>query len=260
MAPNLTAVPDFAAKRLRWYQHFDIDTSSRALVNLTGGVETNTLNVCQVELVGTCDPAHHASWGSAEAGKDYLFWPQAPDWGLTELAVFLRWMRDQHGVPLTGPDRWPAYPGSYGATSARMTGPQWEAFNGICGHLHVPENVHGDPGNIDFARLIALAKDGTTPEEDPMAGYTKQDIHDAVWKIDDIKAGSTETDPANTAWQPQSYLKNTYEGTVKILAALANPQPVTLTDAQVQALATNPALAENIAELVAVKLAARLAS
>ncbi|NEA61372.1 N-acetylmuramoyl-L-alanine amidase [Streptomyces sp. SID12488] len=37
-------------------------------------------------------------------------------------------------------------------------------------------------------------------------------------------------------------------------------RPATLTDAQVQALATNPALAESIAEKVAVKLAARLAN
>ncbi|MGW3652228.1 hypothetical protein [Streptomyces sp. NPDC000878] len=37
-------------------------------------------------------------------------------------------------------------------------------------------------------------------------------------------------------------------------------RPVTLTDAQVQALATNPALAEAIAEKVAAKLAARLAN
>ena len=65
LAPNLTAVPDLAAKRLRWYQHFDIETSSRALANLRGGVETNTLNVCQVELVGTCDPGSHTKWKAA---------------------------------------------------------------------------------------------------------------------------------------------------------------------------------------------------
>ncbi|MBQ1166121.1 hypothetical protein KBZ21_49875, partial [Streptomyces sp. A73] len=55
-APNLTAKPDFKNKRMVWYQHFDFDPSARALVNRAGGVETNTLNVCQVEVVGTCDP------------------------------------------------------------------------------------------------------------------------------------------------------------------------------------------------------------
>ncbi|MGW5426894.1 hypothetical protein ACWET9_06655 [Streptomyces sp. NPDC004059] len=54
-------------------------------------------------------------------------------------------------------------------------------------------------------------------EEDPMAGISKQDIHDAVWRIDDIAAGSTEKNAGNTTWQPQTYLKGTFENTVKLL-------------------------------------------
>jgi len=54
-------------------------------------------------------------------------------------------------------------------------------------------------------------------EEDPMAGMTKQDVHDAVWRIDDIKSGSTETNPGNTTWEPQTYLKGTFENSVKLL-------------------------------------------
>jgi hypothetical protein len=255
-APNLTAVPDFGARRLRWYQHFDIDVSSRALRNLAGGVETNTLNVCQVELVGTCDPHTHAAW----AGVEHIYWPQAPDWALTELAAFLAWMNAQHAVPLSGPDDWPAYPSSYGSTSARMTNAQWTNFEGVCGHLHVPENLHGDPGSIDFPKLIALAKGGTI-EEDPMAGITKADIYDAVWKTDAVAAPKDAPDAAtNPAWQAQSYLKDTNARTRQIQAALTNPQPVTLTDAQIQTLAASPVLAEAIAERVAAKLADRLAS
>jgi hypothetical protein len=30
----------------------------------------------------------------------------------------------------------------------------WEQFNGVCGHQHVPENKHWDPGAIAWARLI----------------------------------------------------------------------------------------------------------
>ncbi|MET9098288.1 hypothetical protein [Streptomyces antibioticus] len=164
-APTLTAVPDLAARKLKWYQHFDIDTSARALVNAAGGVETNTLNVCQVELVGTCDPATRDKWvkGGSAVGKDFIFWPDAPDWALAEVASFLKWINANHGVPLTGPSKWPAYPKSYGSSGGqRMTFTQWNSFKGICGHMHVPENSHGDPGSIDFARLIALAK-GTAP-------------------------------------------------------------------------------------------------
>ncbi|MDH6517726.1 hypothetical protein M2163_005292 [Streptomyces sp. SAI-135] len=169
LAPNLTAVPDLAAKRLHWYQHFDIETSSRALANLRGGVETNTLNVCQVELVGTCDPAIHGKWKTA--GKAHIYWPDAPDWALRGVARFLAWMHEEHGVPLAGPGAWPAYPSSYGSKHGqRMSGRKWEAFKGVCGHMHVPENNHGDPGAIDFPRLLKYAKadldvdDGNTPE------------------------------------------------------------------------------------------------
>ena len=167
-APNLTAVPDLAAKKLKWYQHFDIETSSRALVNLKGGVETNTLNVCQVELTGTCDPKTHAKWQAA--GHDHIYWPDAPEWALQGVARFLAWMHEQHGVPLSGPASWPAYPTSYGnGGGQRMTGAQWSDFKGVCGHMHVPENVHGDPGAIDFARILKDAKadldvDDDTPE------------------------------------------------------------------------------------------------
>ncbi|SDP78468.1 hypothetical protein SAMN04487981_14038 [Streptomyces sp. cf386] len=166
-APNLTAVPDLAAKKLKWYQHFDIETSSRALVNLRGGVETNTMNVCQVELVGTCDPKTHAKWKAA--GQAHIYWPDAPDWALQGVARFLAWMHEEHGVPLSGPKTWPAYPTSYGAGGQRLTGAQWSDFKGVCGHMHVPENVHGDPGAIDFARIVKYAKadldvDDDTPE------------------------------------------------------------------------------------------------
>ncbi|MCX4972815.1 peptidoglycan-binding protein [Streptomyces sp. NBC_00620] len=156
-APNLTAVPDLGAKKLKWYQHFDIETSSRALVNLRGGVETNTMNVCQVELVGTCDPATHAKWNAA--GRAHIYWPDAPDWALQGVARFLAWMHEEHGVPLSGPKSWPAYPTSYANRAGqRLKAAQWTDFKGVCGHMHVPENVHGDPGAIDFARLLKHAK------------------------------------------------------------------------------------------------------
>lgn len=70
---------------------------------------------------------------------------------------------------------------------------------------------------MSAADLRAWAQ-GTTIEEDPMAGMTKQDVHDATWKIDDIAAGSTEKNPDNKTWQPQTYLKGTFENTVKLLA------------------------------------------
>ncbi|MFJ5773898.1 peptidoglycan-binding protein [Streptomyces sp. NPDC093094] len=167
-APNLTAVPDFEAKRLRWFQHFDIEVSSRALANLRGGVETNTLNVCQVELVGTCDPKTHAKW--KDAGHTHVFWPKAPQWAVDGIARFLSWMHEEHGVPLSGPGSWPSYPKSFGKGGGqRMSGAQWQNFQGVCGHMHVPENDHGDPGSIDFGRLLEIAREDLDLEEPPPA-------------------------------------------------------------------------------------------
>lgn len=232
-APNLTAVPNFTDKRLDWYQHFDIDVSSRALVNLAGGVETNTLNVCQVELVGTCDPASHKKWGSTQ----HIFWPDAPEWALADLADFLRWMHVQHGMPLSGPAKWPAYPSSYAnGGGQRMATATWKSFEGVCGHMHVPENTHGDPGAIDFATLITLAK-GTDQEED--VALTAAD--------------------AKTLWTTDGFAKNPNPATAEVnpfiapITGLTNIEIVVRrTEVRLNALQTaNDKLVEAVATLAA---------
>jgi hypothetical protein len=43
-----------------------------------------------------------------------------------------------------------------------MSGRAWNAFKGVCGHGHVPENLHGDPGAIDFATLIEYAREAAS--------------------------------------------------------------------------------------------------
>ncbi|HEX6248584.1 MAG TPA: hypothetical protein VFZ64_11990 [Nocardioidaceae bacterium] len=163
-APHLTAKPVIAERRLALRQHFPFTMSARALRNEAGGVETNTLNCMQLELVGTCDPAHRRSWGSRRAGKDYLFWPEAPRWALEELAGILAWMHQEWAVKLRAPTRWPAYPTSYAnGGGQRLTGAQWRRFYGTVGHMHVPENTHGDPGDIDIATVLSLASDMVSP-------------------------------------------------------------------------------------------------
>ena len=277
VAPNLTAVPDFTNKRLKWYQHFDIDRSSRALRNLAGGVQTNTLNVTQVELEGTCDYSKRASWGSRVTGKDYIYWGDPPDWALRDLADFLRWLNANHNVPLTGPAMWLNYgpdsrrpgitPASYGASPARMT----------------------------FAQLIALAKGGTIPEEDDMptadeiavavvnkliagGGVLEGSDLQHIWTADVVPAarppynnpdyyGADGKTPNNVTWSAGYTQQTQTEGIRETLARVKGLEgsvgAVDLTDQQIASLASavaaNPALAEQIAEKVAVKLAERLA-
>lgn len=202
-APTVTGLPDFKAKKIRWYQHYDVDESARALANKLGGVETNTANVFQIELVGTCDDKYAKTWGGKTAGVDYIYWPDAPEWALAEVAWLVRWLHDNHGVPLTCVKDWLAYgkdsrrpgitPASYGASPARMSMAAWRTFRGWCGHQHVPENDHGDPGSMDFARVIALAKGNakpTTPPKEDVMPLSDADVNriakataEQVWQV-----------------------------------------------------------------------------
>lgn len=294
LAPNLTAKPDFAARRMVWYQHFDFDTSSRALRNLAGGVQTNTLNVTQVEIVGTCDPTTHAKW--ARAGTQHLYTPELPDWAIRDLAAFAKWAQDSHGVPLTSGVTFKAYPSSYGANGVRMSGATWESFTGHCGHQHVPENNHGDPGMFPMAAILTAAKGGTpAPQEDDMPtadeiaeavfrkfaagdGVLENADLDRIWSRDAIPAarppynnpdyyGPDGKTVANPTWTARYTQLAQVEGIREAVARLKNLETrsgsVDMTDTQIAALASavaaNPALAELIAEKVAGKLAARLA-
>lgn len=162
MAPNFTAKPDFVNKKLVWYQHFDFDVSSRALVH-AGAVPTNTLNVCQVEIIATCDPTTHAKW--TKQGIKHLYSPELPDWALRDLAAFAQWAYVNHKVPLSSGLRFEAYPDSYGTgNGVRMSNAEWLGFKGHCGHQHVPSgNVHGDPGAFPMQKILDLAKSDTKP-------------------------------------------------------------------------------------------------
>ncbi|MFJ1791510.1 hypothetical protein [Kitasatospora griseola] len=155
-APTLTAVPNWPAERLDWFQHFPFDRSARALVHTPGRIGTNTLNVAQVEVVGTCDPDTHTHW--SQAGVQHLYMPELPSWALRDLAAFAHWTHDAHHVPLASGLTWKPYPASYGATNGiRMSTDDWRAFRGHCGHQHVPENLHGDPGTFPISAILAAA-------------------------------------------------------------------------------------------------------
>ncbi|MFI9228971.1 peptidoglycan-binding protein [Streptomyces rimosus] len=141
--------PNFTIRGGVVRQHFYANHSARALVNRGGGVQTNTLNCVQIELVGTCDK-----------GGPGLYWPDASDADLAALVDLVKWLTSTYPIPLVStPKPWLSYPSSYGSRSGqRMSFAEWTNFNGICGHQHVPENDHGDPGNFPIKRLIELVK------------------------------------------------------------------------------------------------------
>ena len=175
-------------------QHFPFNMSARALRNKVGGVETNTLNVIQAELVGTCDPKHRKSWngeGKKFAGKDYIYWPDASDGQLLYVAKFIADMHNLFDLLLKAPLKFRPYPASYGeGDDERMTFFEWNHSRGVYGHQHVPENSHGDPGDIDIDRIMSYAKSLVNPKSIPIVkpdgSYVFPNVVRACLALDEV--------------------------------------------------------------------------
>jgi hypothetical protein len=147
--PTLTYHPGLR----EWREHGRLDYSARALVDPSSTlVRENRDQVAQVEIIGTCDPVAH---------KAHPSWPYMPELGdgpLDDLAEFLAFLHTEWHVPLVAAPVWLPYPVSYGAkTKARMSGAQYDAFMGLCGHMHPSGNVHGDPGGIAAGGIVSRA-------------------------------------------------------------------------------------------------------
>ena len=142
-------------------EHIPEEQYAKALMNLPGGVETNRRGCLQYEFMGTCDPASKARM---------YFWPEADDTVLKAVADYLRSKMVRWAIPFQAP-AFQAYSASYGplggTNKVRMSGSTWNAYQGIVGHQHVPENVHGDPGAFPVAKLIGFLQGSSTPAKVP---------------------------------------------------------------------------------------------
>lgn len=117
------------------WQFIDTTQGARALRNLSGGVQTNLDSAIQIEIVGF-------------AGKPH----DHPSLQIEALKGLMRWIELTTGVKPIGPGR--AFASAYGQNSLRFAPQQWDNFAGWCGHCHVPENDHWDPGAIDLLALL----------------------------------------------------------------------------------------------------------
>lgn len=151
-APHFTVHRDGTIR-----QHIDTAYASKALVNRAGGVQTNNAGVIQIEFIGSCDRAY--------ANKHGLFFTEnATDKDLAGLAKVFAWISKTHGVPLTATGlSWPTSNAAYRTAPQRMSFSKWNNYKGVCGHTHVPENDHWDPGNFPITRLLALARGTSAP-------------------------------------------------------------------------------------------------
>lgn len=126
------------------YQHYPITVAARALENRAGGVETNRRSAIQIEI----------AWTAADiANLPFAIVMRLWDW--------MRWVETQTGVK-----QWvhPTFRGQEASglhSQFRMSHSDWNSFDGWCGHQHVPENTHWDPGKIDIDQLTRITRPGT---------------------------------------------------------------------------------------------------
>lgn len=118
--------PHFTVDSTTIFQHIDTDFSARALVNTTGGVQTNRDSAIQIEVVGF-------------AGK-----PKNPA-TLKNVAKLCRWIEKTHKVPQVWPNGFPKV-GSTDPGGHNRNATNWDKKGGHYGHSQVPENTHWDPG------------------------------------------------------------------------------------------------------------------
>lgn len=160
--------PHMTIDRGEAFQHLPANRAARALKNLAGGVQTNRWNVFQIEVVGSANRiAFHKV--------------------MREVAD---WLYEYRGVPRVSTVKWVQYDKSYGAhNGVRLTASEWSVYTGHLGHMHVPENLHGDPGwPFPIELILAGGKAGQVG-----ASEVSDIIHgiktDGVYNLQDIQRG-----------------------------------------------------------------------
>lgn len=135
------------------FQHIPINRAARALKNKQGGVETNAAHAVQCEIV----------WRAANAAA-------MPEWLLVLVESWMRFAEAAVGINRTAVPFFGQGAGFIVASEnapQRMTPEKWNAYSGWCGHQHVPENDHWDPGAIPIDRLIGGMPPHPTPQPQP---------------------------------------------------------------------------------------------
>lgn len=163
----------------RKVQFIPIASAAAALRGGQGGYETNRARCIQTEIIGFASETH--AWPDE--------WVDFVGEHVADVVAA--------GVPLNL-DREIRFLGQgdgvLATTSAaqRMTPDQWHAFDGVCGHQHVPFNDHWDPGRLNINRVLAAAR-GDQEDDMPLTDDDAVKIAKAVGDY------LTEHDPFLTA-------------------------------------------------------------
>jgi hypothetical protein len=185
--PHATLAPDG-----KLWQHIPVNFGAPTLVNLAGGVQTNTDSAVQIEI----------AWKAAEI-------KQLPTHMHAKLKEWMRWVEQVRGVQriaprFVGPEESP-----YGNwAKQRFTYSYWDNYGGWCGHQHVPENDHWDPGAIDIAGLLEVTPPAPPPYPPPPPPLTRRDSNMILIATNEAPAkGYLVSDSFVVAVTQATYLK-----------------------------------------------------
>jgi len=222
MAPTLTYHP-----RLRkWRQHNYLDRSARALVDPTSTVvRENRDNVIQIEIIAYADEKIADQVGGLKV-------TELTDAQLGDIAAFIKYVRAEWGGPPLVAAPFKGYPSSYGLSNGvRFTGPQYDAFKGILGHMHAPQQNHGDPGSINIGKIIQLA----TPPVPATTSVGELDVDEATLRriireeVDKLFDGQ-KASIARAVWGYKNPNVTTIDAYAIIRFGLDLPKPPTATN------------------------------
>ena len=151
--PHLWAMP--SADLL--LQTVPLNRSAYALAR-PGSVQTNRLRAIQVEMWGFAAKMGQMDQRTIEWLADRLLGPVAK-----LVPINLDHVRPAGGVSCYGRN-----------SGCRMTPEQWQVFDGVCGHQHVPDNDHWDPGDAPLRAIAARARGSAgsyVPQREQLADH-----------------------------------------------------------------------------------------
>lgn len=174
--------PHFTITASRIYQHLPISRAAMALMHPAGTVETNNARAIQAEIVGRATNAPNFADALLDNVADVLRWVSEETF--LDLGKWATFHSDKEGVTIAS-----------ARSPFRLTAEQWRTFDGVCGHQHVPNNDHWDPGFIPVSKLQDRLRRGdavdmATPAEiiiatiDQHADFRLRDTLNAIKGLD----------------------------------------------------------------------------
>lgn len=150
------SAPHFTVAGGRVWQHIPLIQAARAMQNLSGGVETNRWSAIQIEVVAYA--------------ANPVWLPET----IEATRLLMAWCEKQVNIRPSAP----RFLSNKDGFIARLDAPQrmgknaWKSWDGWCGHQHVPENTHWDPGACPITALLVrepLTTENPKPQGAPMA-------------------------------------------------------------------------------------------